>query len=339
MEPSSGFRPPPLSHSACCRRRGISAGQASGGISRDCSRCNSLKELQRAVRKDLSSLPGGGDDRRHVRVGSESRSRSRSKSPTAAKKKKTKSEKKKDRDAAAAKKKADAAAATTDKRHLQQCRDFQAQRCHRGDICIFAHGSSTGFRKIDGKRGSAPYPASPDKRRSRSRSRSRRSRSRSRDRGRDRKSRSRDRRGRSRSRGRRVRSSKSRPRRSRSKSPNGALQLTNAAQQPQTNFKKTISAWNGWIIANWKPDPPTATCKDCCFFAHFGKCSKNADGTKAKGPKDSCPVCRGGSRKNAPLQHGRYLHHRELRAFIEDNPDIGDDLKGWTKTDIDHCWM
>jgi hypothetical protein len=119
---------------------------------------------------------------------------------------------------------------------------------------------------------------------------------------------------------------------SRSKSPGGTLRLTNKTQTPQTNFKKTISTWNGWIDANWKPNPPTATSRDCCFFSHFGKCNKNADGTKAKGAKDSCPVCRGGSCKDAPLTGDRYLKHSELRRFIKDNTSIGVDLKGWTKT-------
>jgi len=286
---------------SCCLRRGISAGLSSGGISRDCSRCNSLTELQRAVRNNLSSLPGGGDATRHTRNRTASRSRSRSKSPPASKKK-TKNEKKKEKEkeAAAAKKKADAAAAKPDRRNHQQCYDFKNNKCYRGDDCIFAHGKSTGFSKIDRKRGGTARTTSPDRRRSRSRSRSRRDRSRSRSRGRGRsprgdRSRSRDRRDRSRSRTRK-------PGRSRSKSPGGTLRLANKPQSPQNNFRETISTWNNWIDKNWTPKPSSATCKDCCFFAHFGKCNKNADGTKAKGEKDSCPVCRGGSRANALSQ-------------------------------------
>ena len=101
-----------------------------------------------------------------------------------------------------------------------------------------------------------------------------------------------------------------------------------------------IASWEGWIDNNdgLKKRSPAVTSKDCCFFAHFGTCSKNDKGTKTKGDKGSCPVCRGGTRQGAPLSHNRYLTSSDLRDFLHEFPDIKEDLKNWSNTDIDRCW-
>ena len=315
-------------------RQGVN-NPSSANLGRDCTRCTSIKELEYGNRHNLPSLPGGGDSRRHTHPRKDSRSRSRSRSRSPSTKAKDKAAKKKT--AAAAKKKADAnkqpPTPKPDNRNNKVCYQFEEKgHCDRGDSCAFAHGSSTGFDKATGKRGSRGRTP-PSNRRDRNRS-PRRSRSRSRRRSR---SRSRSRRSRSRSRSRRRSRS---PLRLKDRPKGGGSGTGSSASEGRTKFLKMIASWEGWIDNNdgLKKRSPAVTSKDCCFFAHFGTCSKNDKGTKTKGDKGSCPVCRGGTRQGAPLSNNRYLTSSDLRDFLHEFPDIKEDLKNWSNTDIDRCW-